>query len=136
MAEYVTKHDLKTALAPVETRLSGVESRLDGVENRLDRVENRLDRVEDRLTGVENRLSPLEEMRDDIKAVLVQNEQMNTKIEAVLEYVVDMPKVKTRVTRLEETVGQEQAKTELNRLHIKETYHDLQDHKRSSHAAG
>lgn len=61
--EYVTKADLREAIAPVRAdiailtaRFDGLEGRFDGLEGRFDRMEDRFDRlyerIDDRLEGM------------------------------------------------------------------------------------
>jgi hypothetical protein len=77
----------------------------------------------------------LDKLDNNVRAVLVQNEQKNSKLDAILELVQDAPAVKTRVRKLEENAIQEKAKADLDRLHLRELRRDLDDHKRQPHSS-
>lgn len=107
MTDYVTKSEFKTA---------------------LDKVDARFDKVEGRLDNVEKRLLPLEEMKADIKAVLVQNEQTHKRLDAILEYLPGLTPLGPKVAQLEETSAEHDAAVKLNRYHLNELRRDFDSH--------
>lgn len=139
MTEPATKQDIKDALVPVYDRFDQIDERLDKMDKRFDKMDKRFDKMDDRFDKMDERFDKMENRFDgvetDHRRMLVQHEQMQSKLDAILEYVSDVPAIKPRLAQLEDTVAEEKSKTKLNRYHLNELRRDVDAHGRQPHPA-
>jgi chromosome segregation ATPase len=129
MIEYATKQDVQAVTKDVQAVKQDVQALTNDVQAVAKDVQVAIKELRKEL---KDELAPIKAQYRDI---LVLNEQTHSRLDAILEYVSDAPDVKTRLTRLEETVDQEKPKTELNRYHLDILRHDLDAHQRRPHPA-
>ncbi|HVQ44596.1 MAG TPA: hypothetical protein VMT30_06545 [Candidatus Saccharimonadia bacterium] len=134
MPEYATIQDVRTiiaeALVPVTERLNKIDGRIDDADGRFDKIDNRFDKMELRQDRMQ---VSIDDIQNNYRAILVQNEETNTKLDAILEYVADVPDQNARIGRLEENAEHEKLKSELDRSHIDALRSDIEAHRRRPH---